>query len=139
MKRILIMGLPGAGKTTFAKELKKQLESIGYTVAWYNADDVRKTFNDWDFSLEGRLRQSDRMRELANLCETDFVICDFIAPLKQMRTKFDAHFVIWLDTIVSSDYADTNQLFDQPTSYNIRIKERDTLKYLADVLEQLLN
>ena len=73
------MGLPGSGKTYFAERLKKYLETYGtkfhydfsdnpnYTpkVDWFNADDVRRKFNDWDFSREGRIRQSLRMFEFA--------------------------------------------------------------------------
>ena len=69
-KRILIMGLPGAGKTYFAAQLKKILEEYTrapvegsllpftdakITVAWLNADEVRRHFNDWDFTTEGRI------------------------------------------------------------------------------------
>ena len=61
-KRILIMGLPGAGKTYLAEQVKAQLESEGKTVGWLNADRVRAHYNDWDFSKEGRIRQS--LREL---------------------------------------------------------------------------
>jgi adenylylsulfate kinase-like enzyme len=70
-KRILIMGLPGAGKTYLAERLKQQLENHGSTVGWLNADEVRRHFNDWDFSREGRIRQSLRMRELADESNTD--------------------------------------------------------------------
>ena len=78
-QRILIMGLPGAGKTYFAEHLKRYLEShfgavpelslrpiadSKVTVAWLNADEVRRHYNDWDFTTEGRIRQSLRMREL---------------------------------------------------------------------------
>ena len=52
-QRILIMGLPGSGKTTLALELKKHLNA-----EHFNADDVRQRFNDWDFSEAGRIRQS---------------------------------------------------------------------------------
>jgi adenylylsulfate kinase len=62
-KRILIMGLPGAGKTTLAKELRLKFWEEGRTVSWLNADKIRKIYNDWDFSTEGRIRQSQRMRE----------------------------------------------------------------------------
>ena len=47
------MGLPGAGKTTLAEKLSKKLSA-----EWINADKVRKEFNDWDFSKDGRLRQA---------------------------------------------------------------------------------
>ena len=48
MKIILVMGLPGAGKTTLANELAPLLNAKRV-----NADDVRKVANDWDFSEEG--------------------------------------------------------------------------------------
>ena len=54
------MGLPGSGKTTLAKELAPRLDAI-----ILNADEIRKKYNDWDFSPEGRIRQSNRMRDLA--------------------------------------------------------------------------
>jgi adenylylsulfate kinase-like enzyme len=79
------MGLPGSGKTTLAQELKKQLQQAGRTVEWLNADEVRTTYNDWDFSESGRIRQSQRMRELADKFVTDYVIADFVAPLAEMR------------------------------------------------------
>ena len=45
-QRILIMGLPGAGKTYLAERLKAQLEAHSRTVGWLNADAVRKHYND---------------------------------------------------------------------------------------------
>ena len=60
MKVVLIMGLPGSGKTTLAKELVPLLNA-----KWLNADKVRTEYNDWDFSAEGRVRQANRMRDLA--------------------------------------------------------------------------
>ena len=48
--KILIMGLPGSGKTYLAERLQPLLEA-----AWYNADKVREMANDWDFSPEGRI------------------------------------------------------------------------------------
>ena len=60
MKIILIMGLPGAGKTTLANELSKLIECKRL-----NADEIRKAVNDWDFSEEGRKRQAKRMSDAA--------------------------------------------------------------------------
>ena len=51
MKIILIMGLPGAGKTTLANELAPMINAKRL-----NADEVRKAANDWDFSKEGTTR-----------------------------------------------------------------------------------
>jgi len=73
---LLICGLPGSGKTTLAKTLTEIIPSV----AWFNADVVRAEHHDWDFSPEGRLRQVDRMRKLAEEAVADIVICDFVAP-----------------------------------------------------------
>ena len=43
-QRILIMGLPGAGKTTLAEALRNRLWENGRTVTWLNADEIRKSF-----------------------------------------------------------------------------------------------
>ena len=80
--RILIMGLPGSGKTTLAKELLECMKDSG--TVWYNADDVRKMHNDWDFSLKGRLRQAQRMHHLAMDSDSNHVIVDFVCPLIDM-------------------------------------------------------
>jgi adenylylsulfate kinase len=115
------MGLPGSGKTTLAEALRTELWHEGRTVAWFNADEVRKQFNDWDFSLEGRIRQSHRMRELADRSTTDYVICDFVAPVESMRLAFEAHWVIWTDTIDRGRFEDTNQLFTPPTVWDFQV------------------
>ena len=59
--KILIMGLPGSGKTTLATKLQKILKS-----KWINADHVRRKYRDWSFDEEARLRQARRMDQLAN-------------------------------------------------------------------------
>ena len=98
-KRILIMGLPGAGKTTLADKLRTYLETAGIIVDWFNADEIRKQFNDWDFSHAGRIRQSLRMFDLSKTSDADFVICDFVAPLVEMRNNYKADWTIWVDSI----------------------------------------
>ena len=84
--KILIMGLSGSGKTFLSKLLQKEL-----SCAWYNADNLREMANDWDFSNEGRKRQSFRMRALADFEKENgrLVICDFICPTKEAREIFD--------------------------------------------------
>ena len=149
-EKILIMGLPGSGKTTLAAALKKYLEensgidtmplwrmtdlamppnSYTSTVDWFNADQIRARFNDWDFSKDGRIRQSLRMAEFALKCSSDYVICDFVAPLPEMRHNFKADWVIWMDTIDASKYIDTNKAFVPPDVYDFRITEQDANKW----------
>ena len=143
-KRILIMGLPGAGKTYIAQRLKAQLELHGKTVRWLNADEVRKECDDWDFSEEGRKRQALRMRLLADkFVEAGFVtVCDFVCPTRELRGIFDADFTVWMDTIPKGRFADTNSVFETPAKeeYDIRIDEFASDKWapvLADLIHML--
>jgi adenylylsulfate kinase len=130
MKKILVMGLPGSGKTTLAEELKSQLQLKGKTVAWFNADYVRHINNDWDFSSEGRIRQAKRMKELANGMMTDYVICDFVAPTEEIREIFKSDFTIWMNTEQWSNYQDTDKMFEKPTKADYTITAKDA-KILA--------
>lgn len=115
--KILIMGLPGSGKTTLAYKLIGKLSS-SYSILHLNGDNIRTVYNDWDFSINGRTRQGNRMRHLANESVADIVICDFVAPLSKMRDNFNADVLIWLDTIESSRYVDTDILFEPPSKCN---------------------
>ena len=130
MKRILIMGLPGAGKTTLAQALGARLNC-----ACFNADDIRARYRDWDFSIEGRIRQSQRMRILADDSNCEYVIADFVAPLKQMRVIFAADYVIWMDTIAEGRFEDTNQVFEPPEMYDLRITDFDYS--VDDIIKEL--
>lgn len=132
------MGLPGAGKTYFAKQLISELETHG-TITWLNADEVRSHFNDWDFSKEGRIRQSLRMRELADQSDSDYVIVDFVAPLVEMRNNFKADWTIWMDTIDAGRYEDTNKMFIEPDIYDFRITEQNAERWAGFVSEHIID
>ena len=114
------MGLPGSGKTYLTERLTPLLEA-----AWYNADKVREMANDWDFSDEGRDRQSKRMRTFADFEKSHgrFVICDFVCPTKETRKNFKADITIWMDTIREGRFEDTNKLFQNPKIVNFHITE----------------
>ena len=118
--KILIMGLPGSGKTYLAQRLQPLLSA-----AWFNADKVREMANDWDFSSEGRKRQSLRMKSLADYESENkrIVICDFICPTSETRKMFDPDIVIWLDTINEGRFEDTNKLFEKPENIDFRVTE----------------
>jgi len=111
--KVLIYGLPGSGKTYMAQEL---MEAFGDRAEWFNADAIRTECDDWDFSKQGRERQNQRMHILADQAveKGKIAICDFICPLKEGRTSFDADFEIFMDTIKEGRFADTNKLFERP-------------------------
>jgi len=141
--KILIMGLPGSGKTTLAEKLLNELHKNG-PAEWLNADEVRKEFNDWDFTAEGRMRQALRMRALADKYVANGwpIICDFICPTQELRAAFDADMTVWMDTIPKCRYADTNSIFEPPTEqeYDIRIDKFDSDSWsatLADLIYML--
>ena len=136
--RILIMGLPGAGKTTFSDAVTTALRNQGFTVTWLNGDDIREMHNDWDFSLEGRLRQAERMRKYADQSPCQYQICDFGCPIPEMRDIYDATITIWIDTIKESRYQDTNKAFIPPAKYDVRVTSQDTDRWLPVILESLV-
>ena len=137
MIKILIMGLPGAGKTTLAEALRNLIQDNNQTVDWFNADLVRQAYDDWDFSIKGRIRQSVRMRELADKMTSDYVICDFVCPLPVMRDNFAANFIVWVDTVNKGRYEDTNQMFITPEKYNMKVTEQDAEKWAKIIYEQI--
>ena len=128
------MGLPGAGKTTLANELAKLIKAKRL-----NADEIRKAANDWDFSEEGRTRQSKRMAEVAlkMKSEGNNVIADFICPTPAARNLFPADYVVWVDTIQKGRFEDTNQMFIKPVKYSFHVTSQEAEKWAAKIYEDL--
>lgn len=114
------MGLPGSGKTYLAERLQPLLNA-----AWYNADKVREMANDWDFSPEGRVRQSLRMKNLADFEKEHnrTVLCDFVCPTKETQNIFHPDIIIWMNTIKKGRYEDTNKMFENPTNVDYEVNE----------------
>jgi len=132
--KILIMGLPGSGKTTLAQLMAPRLNAV-----WLNADEVRKEANDWDFSKDGRRRQSLRMRSLAEeaVGNNRIVIADFICPTKKTREDFGADYIIWMDTIKEGRFEDTNKMFEEPTEYNTKVTSKDAEMWAFLVVQEI--
>jgi len=136
--KILIMGLPGSGKTTLASKLKETISEIGYSVEWFNADVIRKTFDDWDFSEEGRLRQAKRMKHRSEESKKDYFICDFVCPKNNLQEMFKDFTIIWVDTIKEGRFEDTNKMFEKPNKYNFRITEKNAEKYSKLIFKSIV-
>jgi len=134
MKIILIMGLPGAGKTTLAEELAPKLKAKRL-----NADEVRKEANDWDFSEEGRKRQAKRMADFALELKNqgNYVVADFICPTPEARNLFPADFVIWVDTIKEGRFDDTNQMFVKPEKYDFHVTTQDAKVWADKIIKEI--
>ena len=134
MKIILIMGLPGSGKTTLANELAPLLNAKRL-----NADEVRKEANDWDFSEEGRKRQSKRMAEFALKLKEDgnIVVADFICPTPKARDLFPADFVIWVDTIKEGRFDDTNKMFVNPDKFDFHVTTQDAKNWAPKIIKEI--
>ena len=135
MKIILIMGLPGSGKTTLANERAPLLKAKRL-----NADEVRKEANDWDFSEEGRKRQSKRMADFAIKMSQDgsYVVADFICPTPEARSLFPADYIIWVDTIKEGRFDDTNKMFVKPDKYNFHVTTQDAKNWAPKIYKEIM-
>ena len=132
--KILVMGLPESGKSTFAEPLSKSLFAT-----WINANQVRAKYDDWDFSVEGRIRQSQRMKYLSDgvVLAGGVAVADFICPTEETRKEFNPDFIIWMDTISVGKYEDTNKIFLPPEKYDVRISKWIDVNQLYKCLENI--
>jgi adenylylsulfate kinase len=135
--KILIMGLPGSGKSTLAAPFAQLVNGV-----WLNADAVRKEYNDWDFSPEGRIRQAQRMRYLADgvVRAGQVAVADFVCPTEQARAEFAPDYTVWMDTIKAGRFEDTNRMFVPPSHVDYHVSEwfDDTHRQLFDVFSHYL-
>lgn len=121
MKKILVMGLPGAGKTTLSIELAKLLNAVHF-----NADEIRREINkDLKFELIDRIEHARRIGVLCDIVTRsgNYAIADFVCPTKETRKAFGSQnaFVVCVDRIEISRYEDTNKLFEYPTMCHVRV------------------
>src|SRR5262245_7899689 len=118
-RKVLLMGLPGAGKTTLAKALVPLLNAVHF-----NADAVRSHINkDLGFSISDRIEQARRMGWLCDrVVEAGvFAVADFICPTEETRAAFGDAFVVWVDRVKQSSFPDTDRIFTPPVRYDLRV------------------
>ena len=136
--KILIMGLPGSGKTTLASKLVPLLNA-----KWINNDEARKAANDWDFSEEGRVRQSKRMADLAEKYKKEgrynYLVTDYICPIPKTRELFNADYVVWVDTIDKGRFEDTNKMFVKPEKFDFQVTTQNAELWAYQIVDQLIS
>ena len=134
IQKILIMGLPGSGKSFLAKELNKRLKAT-----WLNADEVRKKFNDWNFSKKGVLRQAKRMKSLAEKSKKKFIIADFVCPYEEGRKIFKPDYLIWMDTIKQGRLSTFDKTFQKPKKFDFKINSKNVKLYSKLICNKIKN
>lgn len=138
-RKILIMGLPGAGKTTLAHVLVKRLNAVHF-----NADAIRQNINkDLGFSKEDRIEQARRMGWLCDqvVKAGGFAVADFVCPTYETREAFQEQlttFSVWVDRIKDSRYDDTNRIWQEPYFYDLRVDEGGAPEYWADRIVKMV-
>lgn len=135
--KILIFGLPGSGKTTLAKPFADLIGGVHI-----NADAVRGKYDDWDFTPEGRIRQAQRMKHLADgvVMAGKIAVADFVCPTLDARQEFNPDYTVWMDTISQGRYEDTNAMFQAPVKCDYHVKEwfTDTHAELVKVVKNYM-
>lgn len=129
-KKILIMGLPGSGKTTLSAELAPLINAVHF-----NADEVRKHIShDLGFSHNDRIEHAKRMGWMSDQVVNGgaTVIADFICPTKETRKAFGPAFVVWVDRIEKGRFEDTNHLFEPPETFDVRVDGSGSPRFWAE-------
>jgi adenylylsulfate kinase len=138
-RKILIMGLPGAGKTTLAKLLAARLNAVHF-----NADEIRANINkDLGFDESDRIEQARRMGWLCDqvIKTGGFAVADFICPTPQTRAAFAEQqpaFTVWVDRIQKGRFEDTNRMFTPPEHVDARVTDQGTPEYWTERVAELL-
>ena len=128
-RRILIMGLPGSGKTTLAQELHELNLSLGITSLWLNENRLKAEYPN--LSIE-------QIHAMANDDTVDYIVADFEARTSLERRSFNPHYLIWLNTIPEDQYESIPYGFEPPFRYNVCVTTKDAPKWAREIFRHIL-
>ena len=126
-KKILIMGLPGSGKTSLAKLLAPMFNAV-----LINEDEVRKEANDFDLSEVGRSIHTNRMKRLADeaIQNNRNVVADFECTDDE-RKDFNADYIIYMDTIKEGK-------LEQPSNFDFKVTHKEATMWAFLIKQDIL-
>ncbi|HXI69660.1 MAG TPA: adenylyl-sulfate kinase [Verrucomicrobiae bacterium] len=83
-------GQPGAGKTTLALALQKELRQRGHVTVHLDGDLLRIVTANQDFSMAGRMKNIRAAQALAAKIHDDgaWVVAAFVSPFRTLREEF---------------------------------------------------
>jgi adenylylsulfate kinase-like enzyme len=83
-------GQPGAGKTTLAQALQKELRRLGHVTVHLDGDLLRIVTANQDFSMAGRMKNIRAAQALAARIHDDgaWVVAAFVSPFRSVREEF---------------------------------------------------
>ena len=127
-KKILIMGLPGSGKTSLARLLAPMFNAV-----LLNEDEVRKEANDFDLSEVGRSIHTNRMKRLADeaIQNNRNVVADFECTDDE-RKDFNADYIIYMDTIKESK-------LEPPSNFDFKVTHKDAQMFSFLIKQEILD
>jgi len=135
-RKILVMGLPGSGKSTLTRSLAPMLNAVVF-----NNDEVRKNINrDLGFTMEDRVEQARRMGWLCDrVVESGGIaIADFICPTPETRAAFGEAFTVFVDRIEAGRFEDTNRMFVRPDHFDVQVTADGTPQSWAERIFRVL-
>lgn len=141
MSVIWLTGQPGAGKTTLAKSIME----LRFFSNWYHidGDDIRKLFNNKDYSKEGRMKNVQLAQQLTQYLHSkgQNVLVSLVSPYKEQREQFK----LKLENTIKEVYVHTSEIrgreqffvddYEPPTDNYIDI---DTTDIPVDVCVNLI-
>jgi ABC-type cobalamin/Fe3+-siderophores transport system ATPase subunit len=136
---LLIVGLPGAGKTALAEELTARSGAIHLNGGVARAD----LSSDLGFTTTDRLEQARRLGAIARLISSQGKLCivDFVCPTKETRKMFGkADFTFWMNRTGNDLYENTNRMWQDLSEdeYDLRINNGLTIEQEGDVCFDLM-